>query len=364
MRINLYLTALLILFPILASAQYVDKNAWGLFFGRVPNARAEAMGKAYASVDGDLNATFYNPAGLSNISGLEIAGGYARPFGIIDDSYFLHTGAGYRLNQYLQFAASNTQFTIRDLTLTDLEGNELDKGNISTNIYALTLASEPLERLYVGLNMNYFRFDALSASHMSAWYFDLGLIRKFMLLENEVSSHSISLAMSVTNVNSAEANGEFIDREVNEILPVIARYGANYSFTLNKNFLLKNHQTLAFLAQTEYQDLWNSPYHSSLRFGGEITLLELLAIRAGYYNEKIDDLGSVNNKSEIEDFTYGFGLQIPLQKMANVPVQINFDFATFPQTRYSNNPLGADWEKFKAYNLKIIWLINQVEKVD
>lgn len=356
-----FLIAFLILIPLLSAGQYNDGLFQSFYFGRVPNARAEAMGKAFVSIDGDLNATFYNPAGLSNISGLEVTGGYASPYGSSDDSYYFQAGAGYRINQYLQFAVSSVQYRIDNVIFTDIEGNFLYEKNMSIKNYTLTLASEPLERLYVGLNMNYFLCDLAFDDPLKTMYFDMGLIRKFILSENKASKHSASLAVSVSNLNSAKASGQiFDDIDLDEPLPIIARYGANYQFSLDKNMLLPNLTTLEFIAQAEYQDLWNSGYHSSMRYGGEIRLLEILALRAGYYTEHIDDYGYPEvNKNKIEDFTYGFGVQVPLDKLTNIPLRVNFDFASFPQTTYSHNISDSEWDNFTAYNLKVNWIINR-----
>ncbi len=349
--------------PLLSMGQYNDGFLGGFYTGRIPNARAEAMGKAYTSIDGDLTATLYNPAGLSNINGLEVTGGYASPFGIFGKNYYLQAGAGYRLNQYMQFAVSSVQYRIDNITVSDIEGNLVNTGDMSTKNYTLTPASEPLQRLYVGLNMNYFLYDFVTDDQLKSVYFDLGVIRKFMLLENEFSKHTASLAISVSNLNSAKTSGEIYGTEVDEALPIIARYGANYQFALDKNLLIKDLTSLEFLAQAEYQDLWNSGYHSSLRFGGEIRLLEILALRAGYYTEQVNDYGYPEaNKNEIEDFTYGFGVQVPLDKLTNIPLRINFDYASFPQTSYSKNVPDSEWDNFTAYNLKVNWMINRPNK--
>jgi len=150
---------------------------------------------------------FTNPAGLSNITGLEVTGGYASPFKLLHDSYFLQAGAGYRLNQFLQFSVSSVQFRNDNVILTDIEGNILDERNMSIKNYTLTLASEPIERLYVGLNMNYFLCDLAFDNPLKTVYFDFGLIRKFILSKNMASKHSASLAVSISNLNSAKASG-------------------------------------------------------------------------------------------------------------------------------------------------------------
>jgi outer membrane receptor protein involved in Fe transport len=71
---------LLIITPFASFGQYDYGFLQEIFFGRQPSARAEALGRSYAAVDGDLTTIFFNPAGTATLKGLEIDGSYAAPY--------------------------------------------------------------------------------------------------------------------------------------------------------------------------------------------------------------------------------------------------------------------------------------------
>src|SRR5262245_8902600 len=60
-----------------AAPATVHADAAGFAFLEVPaGARASALGGAYASIAEGAEASFWNPAGLANISGLEVTGSH------------------------------------------------------------------------------------------------------------------------------------------------------------------------------------------------------------------------------------------------------------------------------------------------
>ncbi|OIP40046.1 hypothetical protein AUJ95_04935 [Candidatus Desantisbacteria bacterium CG2_30_40_21] len=59
-----------------------------------------------------------------------------------------------------------------------------------------------------------------------------------------------------------------------------------------------------------------------------------------------------HNKNLLEDTTYGFGIQLPVNKISKskIPLDIKFDMVRLEQPSYS-----ADWGDFSVYNLSINW---------
>ncbi len=111
-------------------------------------------------------------------------------------------------------------------------------------------------------------------------------------------------------------------------------------------------KTLTVLVQSEYQILLNSIYSSAVKFGGEVTLCELLSLRVGYYKEKTYNYGLPEyNNSEIQSITYGLGIQIPLYRLTKMPFNINFDYTSLPQANYSKDLRGLG--NFKSYTLRV-----------
>ncbi|MBL4703119.1 MAG: hypothetical protein JKY54_01270 [Flavobacteriales bacterium] len=351
-----YVTTILIFIPLLSFCQYTPGYQAEFFFGRQPSARVEAMGKGSVSLDGDMGTIYYNPAGLSNINGLEINGTYATPFYLADSAYYAYTGVGYRFNKYIQVALSRYHWNWNMAAM--ITGFERTP---STSNYTLTLASEPFSNLFLGVNANYYVWDVGIGDPATTFYLDFGAIKKFNFLQRKTTQHESNIGASIANLNYAKATFSYLDSEFTEALPVTARFGASYQFTLDKHILLDTLKTLKLLIQSEYQTLLNSDYHSAIKVGGELSILEILAIRVGYYQEQVYDYSYPEvNHDQISDFTYGFGLQIPLDKLTKIPLSIKFDYTSLPQTPYSTSFTEEELGKFSSYTVRLNWQIKKM----
>ena len=106
----------------------------------------------------------------------------------------------------------------------------------------------------------------------------------------------------------------------------------------------------------EYQDLLNSKYFGALRIGGELRLLEMLALRLGYYRESRNDNDDPENyKDVLTDMTYGFGIELPLEKItaARIPLRVKFDMTRLQQPSSYKGP--NRWSDFSVYSLSARW---------
>ena len=346
---------LLLTVPTLSFGQYKYYFLKEHFFGRQPSARAEAMGRSYASVDGDLTTASFNPAGVATIKGLEISGSYASPYYLLKKAKYDFVSVGYKIKDYLIIGLNRNHFTFGEkINYTDINGNILGTYTPYETNYCLTIASQPIKNLFLGLNTNYFIWQPLD-KQTTALHFDFGAIKKFQFAQNETSGHSVNLGASIVNFNYGKIILDYNGNKIPEDLPVIARLGANYQINLDKHLLIDTLNTFKFLIQGEYQDVLNCKYESAIRTGCEIMLLEILSIRAGYYKEIEDDYGhSSVNYGQISAITYGFGLQIPLCKLTKIPLNINLDYTSLPQPNYST--VYPRMDNFTTYNLRLNWI--------
>ncbi|MEX0966101.1 MAG: PorV/PorQ family protein [Bacteroidia bacterium] len=350
-----HLTILILLFlPAMASGQYQYGFLRETFFGRQPSARAEAMGRGYSSIDGDLTSIFFNPAGIATIKGLEIDGSFSSPYYTLSSAQYDFVSIGYKVSDHVIVGLSRNHFTYgQEFTFADVNGNTYGPYTPENSNYTLTLSSQPIKNLFIGLNTNYLVWKPLGKPE-SAIYFDFGAIKKFYIFEKNGVMHSVNIGASITNFNNAKTSFEIMDDTYTADLPVITRYGTNYQFKLDKHLIIDTLETLNFLFQGEYKMLLNSPYHSGIHTGAEIELLEILSIRMGYYMEKEYNYGfPAVNKDEISEITYGFGLQLPIHKLTKLPLNINFDYTSLPQPSLSKRMPGFD--NFKTYNLRLNW---------
>jgi hypothetical protein len=178
---------------------------------------------------------------------------------------------------------------------------------------------------------------------------------KFEFAQKITTNHAINIGTSITNLNFANITLDFNNNEFKNDLPVITRYGVNYQFHLNKKWISDTLNTFMLLVQGDYQFLLNSDYNDGFHSGLELMFFEILSARIGYYQENQYDYDLPSaNEDEISAITYGFGLQIPLNKITKIPLSINFDYTSLPQPSYSKT--HTDWDNFSALTFRINWI--------
>ncbi len=254
----------------------------------------------------------------------------------------------YKVHKYLQIALSQFQFNF----------GKTQFANATTTPYTekktLTISSEPIKNLLVGLNTNYFIWQPGIDKSSQALFFDFGVIKKISIISKKRNPQMLSFGASISNVNYATTKATFNNITEKYYLPVVTRYGASYVSEFGKVHFIDSVNLVKILIQSEYQVLLNSTYRSGIKFGTEITLLNILSLRAGWYKEKVFDFGFPNaNKDNIAAFTYGAGLHIPVQSFTKLPIDIHFDFTSLPQVSYSKD--YTNLANFKTYGLRLIY---------
>ena len=336
-----------------------------LYFGRQPSARAEAMGKGLASVTGDANSYFYNPAGPASLKGLNLNASFSNPYYVLNNAYYDFFGASYNINKYgtAGFSVDYFDYGI-NVNVTDEFGNVTGTFTPKITNYRLNLASEVIPDLFVGLNLNLLNPDLNSGFSLSVgnekgsegniFYFDLGVIKSFNFSSKSLDQ-KINLGTSLINVNTASYS--FSDASQGDQLPVIFRIGAAYDLSLNDRTIVSKLKSYNFLINIEYEDLFNSAVYGGVHTGLEFTFLEILSLRGGFYTQKINDHGfnSINENS-LSEFTYGLGLNVPIKQLTNgeTPVEFKFDFASMQQPSYIK--IKTDWDNFFVYSFILNWI--------
>ena len=139
-----------------------------------------------------------------------------------------------------------------------------------------------------------------------------------------------------------------------EAFPVIFSAGSCYQIFLKKQDYLSNLYTFGLALQFEYQDVFNYDYRSGIKFGTELSFFEIAFLRAGYYSFKLDP-SPLNGKEKLTDFTYGFGLHLPIDELTqkNLPLVIVFDVTTLKQPTYIRD--FDEWDDFSVYSVNVGW---------
>ncbi|MBK8552482.1 MAG: PorV/PorQ family protein [Ignavibacteria bacterium] len=348
-----------------AFAQTYNAAFYELFFGRQPSARAEAMGRSLATITGDPVSYYYNPAGMASLKGLNLNAGFAGPYYLLDDAYYDYFGGSYNIKKYGTVGLSSDYFNwgIDVNPVSEFGDPTGESYEPHVTNYRMTLASEVIKDFFVGVNLNLLSPDQITDSYTvgnekgedkDVFYFDLGVIKSFNIQSGKLN-HKINMGSSLINVNSAKYSG--VDEAQADRLPVIFRLGASYDLLIDDKSISSKLKSYNILANLEYEDLFNSKYYGGVHTGLEFTFLEILSLRGGYYSQKLNDYGySENYKDNLSEFTYGFGLNVPVMQLSDskVPLQIKLDFVSLKQPTYITTT--DDWENFHVYTVIINWI--------
>lgn len=327
------------------------------FLGRQPSAKAEAMGKSMVTTEAEAFGSFYNPASISQNAGLLLSTSYATPYYLADNANFKFIGATYELGKYGVLGLSLYRFSFGEpiftTSMTDPTAQE-DKFTPTTSMYTLTFSTETFKHLYLGINFNFVRDQGAVIG--KSYPIDLGLLKIFNFSKNQ----KISLGVSLHNITNSKIVYDFNDnRDIKEALPISFHLGAAYQlFWGNSKLNSLELNTFGILLQLEYQDLFNAKFHNGFRTGAELSFIEMLYVRFGLYREGINDYGfSDLNKNNLTDFTYGLGIEIPINKFTRtkLPLNVKLDITTMKQPSFRKD--FDNWENFFVYNLSVNWIL-------
>lgn len=347
--LRVLIVTLLLVGTIKLFAQYQAGYLPEFFFGRQPNAHAEAMGRSYTSFEGGLGSIYFNPAGIANIKQIEINTSITPPEYYSTKGYYTFYGIGFKMNKYLEIAFSQFQFNFGKTQVVNANTVPYTKNN------TLTVSSEPIKDLLIGLNTNYFVWQPGIDKISNTLSFDLGVIKKFSISSKYPNQKIFSIGASITNANYSTTSATFNNINEKYFLPVITKYNVSYASSFSKTFLFDSVSLVKMIVQSEYQALLNSPYRSAIRFGGEVIFLNLVSTRFGWYKEKVYDFGFPNeNKDYIAAFTYGVGVHIPVYSLLKLPIDIQFDFTSLPQVSYSK--INNNWNSFTTFTLNLKYI--------
>lgn len=230
-------------------------------------ARAIGLGYAYQGIRGDYWSLYHNPAGISGVEKLSLGAYVVRRF---------------NLNELTSGSAG--------LVLPFLEGGHSLGVDINTfgfaayreNKIGLTYATSLLEKVSIGVKLNYASLAISNYGNQSSLYVDIGV--------NTQISPELSLGFSATNVNRAKLGQD----PATEELPTVVTAGLAYQ------------PSDRVLLVVDVQKDVDHPF--SVRGGIEYFLNDMIIARVGVSNEPLSwqtGLGLVKGAMQI-DFAFGF----------------------------------------------------------
>jgi len=350
---------LICLFTVnLVFGQYNERFQQEYFYGNLPSAKIEAMGRGDAAVGGSVASLFFNSAGLGGIKDQEVFLSTSAPFYVLKNSNYYFAGYARRIIPKLVTAFSINTMAVGETTFeTTINGEDYPLDKPKTTNYALSVAGTPLKNLYVGLNFNIFRlkyFDDVSPS--VTVHFDLGALYKLELTDQPKFNHHLQFGLSVNNFTASKITLESPKGDqATSALPVIGRFAAAYFWRTQITLPVAGSGPLDLTLTTQYQNTFNTEFRNSFIVGIESVVWNVLAVRLGFFTQSVDAEGIPNNKDNITDLTYGFGAIVPLHELTDgkVPFHINLDYCSLKQPPYTES--GTRIPNMRTFTLRLVW---------
>lgn len=344
------LSTLLILISLTSAGEYHNYNI-NFFFGRQPSARAEAMGRTMVASRDNAFSSFYNPATLFLSRGLNAAYSHADPYYIARKANFTFMGISCHLEKFGAVGVSRFRFSYGEDLYSPIGSGNPDYETFIpvTEMYTLSYSQEIMNNLLVGLNLNYYRDELSSRVKATGYPLDAGLLKIIPLKNEDNNRQEMRFGLSLKNLLQSQIT--ILDHPEN--LPSLLQAGLAYQARFHRQDYLPGLYSLGLLIQADYQDILNDRYRSGIHAGAEISLLEILSLRLGYYSIKLDPSPG-NGKEKLTDFTYGFGVNLPFDAFvkSQFPLSLSLDITSLKQPSYI---IDYEWPRFTVYSLNLQW---------
>ncbi len=278
MRKNLIVLLLLLLLPVLVSAEYFINNCAGFpILSQSLGVRPSAMGGAFTGLANDINAIQYNPAGLGTLYNRQFILMHDPGLAAINTEYLAYTAPAWGGNIAYSFLYHHTE-DIKEI----VNGAETSTSwNLEDMAVSLSYGRHIWKWFYYGMNLRHaYLREMNSTSHAATM--DIGILFIYDLEKYISDLHYSGLGISIMNIFPG------FD------YPLKAA-SVDMKFRIGTGFSYKNIMSLSM-------DIENTADKShTFRLGYEIFPLYFLALRAGY-------VGNDFKESNWDNFTFGAGL--------------------------------------------------------
>ena len=319
---------------------------------RSTDARSEAMGLTNVSSWDNINTSFYNPAGLSTIEGIQVSGTYANAYYNYDSASYTYLGVAGKINRYLNFKLS--RFTFDANEEVSLFGTDYDTKFTFTTF---GFAAEPIKNWHIGTNLKLLETQVVKGDVDRSFIADVGILGHIELGDER---HVLKPGASLSNFNAADPAFD-----VDSKYPIFARIGVSYEYTSSNWMVFDTLPAIAVIAQVDYEDDYTTYYRRSFKSGLELGLAKILYLRAGYYYQTVNEhlctpSGDIYNPNAfVSAFTYGIGVEAPLHEITKLPIRLKINYARMMEPELINQSIEATniyaSDIFQSLTVRLDW---------
>jgi hypothetical protein len=279
----------------------------------------------------DANAAYFNPAGLAFAPTITLAGSFDQPLPIFPGEANSFIGASIEIPDLFTVGVSTNLYWKGDEARTTSEGPDvLGIDNPFDSQWKVSFARQVGENIGVGASVSllettladYGMEGEAGSGKLSTVMFDLGFLASSLVPEATITADlpelklpfeslldhgtqkGISIGASLSNLGSKI---RFIDASQSDPPPSTLLIGATY-------YPVQTQLVGLMVGADAEKRLYDSGVLSYLHYGSELTLLHLLAVRAGYSR------GTTAGENSF--FTFGDGIRLKY---------LSFNFAPYVQ---------------------------------
>ena len=332
---NIIIITLMLMSYNLCIAQSKVGTTAASFLGISVAPRATSMGGAFAAVANDVSSLYYNPGGLSRISGSQFMFSHAD---WLVDTDFNWIGFMFNIDGVNAIGASIAQLNYGDEEITTVhhpEGTE-ERWSASDLVAALTYSRNLTDRFSIGGSMKYVQLKIYN-ERASAMALDVGLLFTTQFRD-------MKLGMSISNFGSdLKFDGKDLlhridldEETIGENETLVAKMKTD-SWPLPLFFrvgvamdVMKTDMTRFTIAVDAFRPSDNTEI---VNVGGELSVNEFVFLRAGYK--------SLFREDSEEGLTFGAGLNYNLGTAGRWAIDYSFmDFGLFESIQMFSVKIG------------------------
>lgn len=278
-------------------------------------ARQTALGEASISSVRDVNAVFWNPAGISGIRSTEASFNYATWFADLK-----HFSGAVALKWedvgFLALSYVSLDYGKIPEALVPLSGGSGDTrtGRFfggGDNLFGFTFSREFTDRLSIGATIKYLE-ERLWVYNVHLFAFDVGTFY-------DTRFKGIKIAMSAQNFGESVKWLESSDREEGYDIPLVFRIGTSMNLVSQDDGLVdfgENHKVVL-----DVDAIHTNDYSERLHIGAEYWFWNFMAIRTGYKFNYAEG-----------NWSFGFGIE---QVSEVVGIRLDYAYVNF---KYLESP--------------------------
>ncbi|MFA3783948.1 PorV/PorQ family protein [Melioribacteraceae bacterium 4301-Me] len=293
---KLYIVVLYGLYFLFSCVNIYPQSKTGTTIGQFlkiePSARAVGLGNAGVSLSGEASLLFYNPASLGRLQGVDVQFTYNKWLADIQYNYAV---AAMNISSIGTFSLVITSLNSGEIDVRTVEKPLGTGERYTVNDFSLGLAYGLMltDRVSVGLQVNYIN-ESIWHSSLNAFGMNFGV--QYQLMDGD-----FTIGASVSNFGTrASFNGRdlYINYDFdpkkygdNDRLPAELRtdeYSLPTIFRAGISYLVKFSDSYKLLVSADA--VHPNDNNESINIGGELNLIDMITLRAGYRNLFMPDL--------------------------------------------------------------------------